>query len=377
MRLRFDRPHRVFFLAASVLAPFACVNSSDTPPPPPAFDAGPGYDAQGVDTSVPDVAVPDGSAPDSPAEAEAGPTTASVTVLAGVGGAPKAGVTVVFSDASGNLVDTKTTGADGKATATAAPGGMITVAVGGLGRRELFTFVGVKAGDDLVAFDVAVAPPTPPELSVDLPANPPPTAVRYDVYSGVCAGQGAVSPVLNQLFDACYRGGKAPVVAIATDANFARVAFAYKKGNPIEVDGGLAQVTGLGPWSTTLGTYNVAVTNAPAAIQSVQFASVEVADSVSFPQYLGNPLEAGSGSATFPTLPGYADWFQPQVMVNTPANGGALQAYVFSARRVAPAASGATETFDLSQLLPAISTLDFDRRRPPVDRRRRGRAPRR
>ena len=52
---------------------------------------------------------------------------------------------------------TATTNALGQAARTIVDGSMITVVSGGAGRRELFTFVGVKNGTPLVAVNVAPA----------------------------------------------------------------------------------------------------------------------------------------------------------------------------------------------------------------------------
>jgi hypothetical protein len=325
----------------------ACVTSSETPPPP-AVDAGPGIDAQGLpgfDGGTPVSDAPASPDSDAVAPPDAGPGTATITILAG--GAPKAGVSVVFHDATGAVTDTKTSGVDGQASSVVGANAMITVALGGVGRRELFTIVGVKAGDKLVALDVP-ANSALPSLAVEIPAGQPAGTSTYAARSGIYAFGPAQPPVT--LPADVGSNGKAPVVLYARDRLGADLGFAFKKGI-VPVQGGTASVTGLSSWATAFGSFSVGGINLPRAAECTL---MEIADEVALTQNgLVNP-----DPAKFRTLPGYADAFQSELELR--GNGGILTAVTFVTTRTPPPIDGAAQTFDATTLLPALTGAKAD-----------------
>jgi hypothetical protein len=123
-------------------------------------------------------------------------TVDSVTITVTLGGSPKMGLTVFFQESDSALVRTMPTGADGKASAVLHAGGFVTVV-----RRtvpdapseappgpssQLFTFAGVKPGDDL-HLDLEPAAPELTEVTFDLSVPNEELGNTYKLYSS-CGG---------------------------------------------------------------------------------------------------------------------------------------------------------------------------------------------
>lgn len=355
--------HRRLVLASVVLLPLACVSSSPTPQGLQALDGGPDYDAH-VDFDA--AALPDGTLPVPPppppadggdAAVDAAPAVTTVTVL-GAGGAPKAGVPVIFQDAAGAIVEAQTTNALGQAARTIVDGSMVTVATGGAGQRELVTFVGLKNGVQILAFDVApqVASST---LSVTVPGSPPAGTFQYQVLSGDCASAFGRPPIVDYISPECQSKGNAPVVAYAYNDAQQLVGWSYGKTNPLATDGGAAPGAATSAWSTTFGVFHVAVTNAPAGLARLTVENAEMAAGVPLHTQSTIAMTEGAGTAPLRTLPGYADTFQPQVSV-AGRGGPNLRTTSIFAKAIAPPANDATVTFDLAQLLPTFTATSTD-----------------
>lgn len=344
------------------MVPFACVNSSSSPLGQQPFDGGDRFDSRvDYDGALPDGALPDlvqPPPPDGGDAADAAPTTATVTVL-GTNALPKAGVAVVFQDATGAVVEAKTTDAFGRASRSVVDGSMVTVATGGSGRRELFTFLGIKNGAQILAFDVDIGSTAQPTFSVDVPLPLPVGTLSYSAQAGDCAsailGQGPVTVYLQQR---CQNGGKSPIVAFGYDDGSNKSVWSFQKGNALATDGGVAQVTGLPAWSSTFGTFGITTTNAPAALQAVSFSTAETVGGVPLHSDSAGPVTGGTASVQMRMLPGYADAFQSQASVQTFAQ--LIGSWSFISKAVAPPASGATQAYDLAQLMPAFTGVTVD-----------------
>jgi hypothetical protein len=351
---------RRLVLAVASIAPFACVTSSSTPQPQ-AYDAGsgPGFDGQAPF----DGAVPGDALPDVPDVVDAA-GVANVTVL-GIDGRPKAGVTVVFQDAGGAVVGTATTGADGRAASAVAEGSMLTVAVGGPGARELVTFLGIKNGDEIVALDVAPLPASLPSLTVTPPSGAPTAATTYAAYAGDCNNSTLVAgqPIAVPINGPCAKDGKAPVVALALDANQNPVGWTLAGTEAtLNVDGGTTSVSNFPAWGSTFGALNLSVTNVPGTSSRLALVNAEIAGGVALHQ-VANPVPTeGAASASLRTLPGYADSFQPQVQITGKNTGSPryIESTTFIAKNVPPIAAGGTVSMDLAQGFPLIDDAIVD-----------------
>ena len=89
---------------------------------------------------------------------------------------------VYFQNADGSLVSAQRTSADGRANAFMAPGGSVTVVVGGAGSRRLWTYEGVEPGDELV-LDLRLFPQPPETVTLDLRLPRVANALTYQVFT--------------------------------------------------------------------------------------------------------------------------------------------------------------------------------------------------
>ncbi len=354
---------RALLLSSTVFLPFACVTSSPDPLGQQAFDGGNGFDSHvDFDSALPDGALPDTTLPPPPPPpdggdaADAAPSTANVTVI-GLDGLPKAGVAVVFQDAAGAIVEAKTTDALGRAQRTVADGTMVTVAVGGIGVRELVTFLGIKNGDEIVAFDVGF-PPSAGSVSIDVPANPPPGVLSFTAQVGDCPSGFSQTPIQVSLIPSCQAKGKAPAVVLGYNDSNQLAAFAFKKDNPLTTDGGTAQITGLSAWSPTIGALTLAFKNAPASTQSVLMSNAEIASAVLLHQESGAGSTGGAGNTSVRIFPGYSDAMQTQWTVD--ATAGSIVTDTLIAKSMAPQPSDSTVSMDLASLFPAFTASTVD-----------------
>jgi len=285
----------------------------------------------------------DAPASDSPAPDAEPPKPAGVTVSVTRAGLPAAGISVVFHDAAGAVLQVVATGSDGKATSTGAAPAMASALLGGSGavtRRHVVTWVDVKAGDVLSTIDFA-DPTVVAQYEVSFGSFADGGAVAYNAGSGTCGGSGD-SPIAIPLSRGCLNATSS-VLGIALDVASDPIAVAYKKGIAApSTDGGVGAVT-LGPWLTP-STLTVTVTNAPAG--SIDALVGEFSEGAT---YLSRTRSFVGGETTLAFAPGFAEALEPAVLAVN-ATGGGTRALI---KRIPP---GPAVAFDFATALPAILT---------------------
>ena len=338
------RPTRLVFVSSvlAVVPFFACEDSSSNNNA--SFDAG-SFDSAFVP--------PDGSVTDAPPVDAPADTTPSdtATVVVTKGGAPSAGVAVVFEDAAGNLVGTATTGADGKATNPVVAGSQITVALGAAGSRQLITYLGVKPGDVINVVERASR-----DVSITLAATPPPGGGTIVTAGNPnCSTNTVGTSVLVSLTPDCITGPTFPVLASLSSNGTPY--FSFKQGNSPAASG-TTTVTGLSAWAP--GTnFTLSVTNAPSialASTSAYLGAIANNQSATQSPFSSFSLDAGAGEASFSVPTGYADAYQGEVQY-TSYSGSYQQVHSFS-KRIAGGAAVTSQTLDLAAgVLPTLLTL--------------------
>src|SRR5262249_15311838 len=179
-----------------------------------------------------------------------------------------AGITVAFHDPSGATVGVKTTDAAGEAQGQIVAGGGVTVGLYDASQRpsRLRTVRGVKPGQTITFGRPAIA-----DALVQTAVVPPPgaapagtTGVSIEAGTDPCvvsiAGSAPPGPVPVPIRQHCVAGATYAVVAYAEDATHKRLGFSAMRGIPT----GTAAVS-LPPWQTTFATFQVNLSNAPAA----------------------------------------------------------------------------------------------------------------
>lgn len=276
------------------------------------------------DASLSDANPPDSSGPR--------PVTVVVTTRKG----PKANVTVVFHDATGAVIESKKTGPDGKATSGTSPLPSMATAV--VTDRELLTWTGVQAGDELPV--VAEDSSTIATYDVSLPGLPDAGATDYLAYVGRCSAKGDGLTPLSVPIDEYCRGAGA-VLAHADAPYVGTVAYAFAKNVSGATDGGTTAIT-TGPWLTPTDLA-ASVANAPAG--SPTFKLSLIASGAVFPVFFGG-LEGST--MTFRVPPGFADALNVVVTIPGSVSGAAR----LVGKRVAPTASIA---LDFAEALAEVS----------------------
>lgn len=318
----------------------------------PQFDAG-HFDAPTFDAVIfPDGALPDVVLPDSSPDVDAGPLPVKVIVLRN--GAPEANVNVVFQDATGAVLEAKTTAIDGSASRVVTAGAMVTVVLGSVVSSQLVTVVGVKPGDVLTAIDDTG---TIDAVAVDLPlATPPQGTVYYAAQTGRCGSfLNQAGPLRYSVAPECKRAGKFPVLVFAQDINQASIGYSFKKGNTVTApDGGTTPITGLPAWATA-GSVQLTATNAGTAAVDLGYA--EIADGIGYAVGRSVMPMGGTASHTFDTYGGFADAAQYEV-TRIGALVGPYDPVVSIVKRAS--APAAPQSIDLSQALPAMTMLTSD-----------------
>jgi hypothetical protein len=348
---------RLVFFAGPLLTAafvFACEDDSSGPPSNDFPEAG------AFDSSRPtsDSSLPDAGQPEADAVAPQ-----PVTVVAtGVTGAAVTNLTVVFHDANGAVLETKKTGADGKATSAVNPAiAMATVVFDtGASRREILTWTGVQGGDVLPV--VAPVANTIAEFQITIPGGAftdagGPTSNYYvkvggcETYRGFLDGQ----PVSVYVEPSCYRGMGAVLVAGA-NANDTIVAHALKKPVAAVADGGVVPVT-TDAWKFPPADVTVSVTNTTDASGRIWFQQIANQTAFVESRNMGQAFDA-----QFKAAAGFADGYNAAVSYTS-----GFQASRVIGKRVAPTG---TITLDASpaQLPPALTaaTLNAAAPRRPV-----------
>lgn len=158
--------------------------------------------------------------------------TSHATVSLFDDGAPMAGRTVVFHDASGRVLTTTKSGADGKATGPMPSHGLVTVAYG-TSLKQLVTIAGVEPNDDVLVGekdnDEESTGDTSAIARIGLPGAHP-NAARYAVELGVGtnsvldAGAPVRLPVMRRYLD---ESRHFHVLGLALDADGGALAYAH------------------------------------------------------------------------------------------------------------------------------------------------------
>jgi hypothetical protein len=336
-----------FLLVGSVLAilPFA---GCEDDPTSPAKDAGTDSPAHPVDGGpLPEVdgSTPDGSVFD--AGQDAGPPP--VTVVVTKGGLPDQGVNVIFQDASGMLVGTAITGADGTARSPVIDGSQLTVALGTTGNRQLITYLGIKAGDvikvvEKVSRDVSIT------QTVFGAGGGDTVVVGNSNCSTSALSTGNLVSI--QATSDCISGPTFPILSVLNNAG---TYYSFKKDNALAASG-TTNVSGLSAW--TLGSaFTLNVANAPAGSNPAAYVG-QIANNESYATSATGQftLNAGAGTASFSVATGYADALQGEVQFTAYPQGGFQQITSF-AKRIA-AAGASSQSLDLSAgMLPGLLSV--------------------
>ncbi|MBX3222694.1 MAG: hypothetical protein KF795_19395 [Labilithrix sp.] len=290
-----------------------------------------------VDASLADYTPPPPFDANAPETATDLPVTVTITGRDG----PKASVRVVFHDAAGAILETKVTGADGKATSSGTPA-MVSALLELRGAREIVTWTGVEAGDQLAIRDPGAQEPLG-TLDVALP-GPFGNAVEYVVKAGQCNALGDAEGASLTLYPRCV-GGQAAVLAFALSSGGTVDGVAFAKGKSFPSDGGAAAVA-TGDWQVP-GTFELTVLNPPAdAFLASEL--TEIVDGVGY----SDPPQTGQGTTySFKTAPGFADAYQ----VSTGFSSASTPRKVI--KRLGPAA---TASLDAATLLPPITATSLD-----------------
>jgi hypothetical protein len=340
----------LFFLAPAGLAAFAFACEDD-----PTSNASVNFPEAGTvdssrdpsDSSTPD-ALPD-SGPPSPK---------GVTVVVTGRSGPKSGITVVFHDAAGAVLETKQTGADGKATSTPVPTpAMATAVLGGELSRQLLTWTGTEDGDELPA--VVPEPGTLAELQITVPGEAD-GGVTYYASVGGCRTSSTIAnePITLFVENYCFRGAGALLVEAADDSDFA-LAHTFKKPLAIPTDAGVAVVNGLPAYTFNPTSVSVQV-NGPANILEGAFVRLhEVANNTYFASrdqgFAGSTASATTYERTFKIAPAT---FTEAINVSAAFEGANTR--IIGKR--APVA--ATVTLDANALPPEITGSSYDQTNP-------------
>lgn len=332
---------------------FACEDSSSS-----SGDLG-NPDAASFD----DGALPDGYlSPVDAADAADAAQVKTVSVNVSRAGAPASNVMVVFHDAAGGVLETKTTDATGKATSTPGVAPAQASALLGSGNlRRILTWTAVELGDELFTSDIGTFQ-SEGTYAVTLQGTfADGGAAAGNASIGTCTGGAAGVSVAIDLSPACARPTMSILARALNGAQNDVLAYAFTKGKAAPVDGGTASAT-VGPW---LGPTRVTVTpkNLDLTLENAFALLSDVSGGLAFPNELGGTI-GRLGVAPFDVAPGFADAYQAAVRYNPTATLGST---ILVARRVAPAAN---VDIDFAGAPPSIngSELDVtDVKRPKID----------
>lgn len=266
----------LFVLAPLGFAAFAFACEDD-----PTNTGGPNLPEAGTfDSDRPDF---DSSTPVPDAQPDAPVTPKGVTVVVTGRSGPKSGVTVVFHDAAGAVLETKQTGADGKATSAPSPTpAMATAVLGGDFNRNLLTWTGTEDGDELPA--VVSEPGSIAVTNVTLPAWDGGFATYYAKIGG-CTQNTTIpdEPLTLYVDPGCFRGAGGILIE-ARDEGDNAVGHTFKKPIALVNDGGTVAIDGL-PGYAVPATVAVQVTGPAAILEGAESILHTVAGNTIFPAY--------------------------------------------------------------------------------------------
>jgi hypothetical protein len=348
-------------------------------------------DGSTPDGSTPDGSTPDGSTPDgSPGEnLDAGPDAADVAadvvdagepgtvqVLVLASGAAEQGVTVVFSDATGALITTGVTDAQGSVVQAIAAGGQVTALLATKDAPSLVTVTGVEPGD-VLKFHDGPFPDLQGTAEVTFKGLPQADAslTDYNVMSGVCGYDSQVGP---GTFDYPMTGncmnaeGQFPVLAEASGTTVGLIAWESGKGTLNADPMGVSKVDlSSASWSTTYGSETVTLLDVPDAAYPPWTTVFEdaTADSLSSVGYFSSSTTStsldGGVQSIFPLHPGLGDFDQVEVDIQTvETNGLSTIAIADRVNATTQASPSATDTIDYNDALPAFTGETVDATNP-------------
>ena len=174
----------------------APLNPETSPADAPSADA-PSTDAAAADATVPADA---GAGADAGSEAAADGGVARLAVVVGAPTGLESAAPVVWSDATGAVVDTSTTDAQGRATTSAPTAVTVTVVLGTPLAPMLYTVMGLTTGETLPVVDVTqLVAHSSATVHVYIPAYPPQGSIE------------AAAPEFSDFVGDTFGGGAAPV----------------------------------------------------------------------------------------------------------------------------------------------------------------------
>jgi hypothetical protein len=344
------------------LASLAVVAACEDDPNPvaPGFDAqAPSFDANRPppgDSAIPDAGLP---LPD----ADAGPLPVTVNVRS-VTGAVVAGVTVVFGGATGDVLSTATTDANGLAVGLVPSGAMATVVLGTADAPRLVTVTALEPGDVIVASDFESDSNFTYVSQPEQPDGGPAGAFYYQLRTGSCSigffATDLNAPFTMGLTNECIGPNrKFPVVLEAYDDSFSQTGYRFKKGNDAPPDGGTVTPV-FGAWSTAFNTQTVTGTNLTVDGGSYRLAYGEIADGVMKPNtaYVGFSDDGGASNAFDKAHTAFPDAVQYEIAAEVSMNVG--DSFVGVATRKAAPAGDDTTNIDFMGRLPEITSSGVD-----------------
>lgn len=290
-------------VALALVALMACEDDPSLGGPDLALDSGSG----GFDAANPGF---DGAVPTTDAAPDADvPPAVSVTVATPTGF--EAGVLVVFNAADGSVIETKQTGADGKATHAGSDAAFVTALLVHDGTHRLVTWTGVEVGDDLELLDpdALTEPTTLGTYDVTLSTFEDAGAIGYFLRSPCNSTQADGTTGSLELYSNCAKA-KNSVLGKAKDEGGYDVGFAFTKGIAAPSGGNGTAVT-LGAWSGPQ-TFDLQVGNLPVETL-VDGNLAQIADGTGFFVDYEDRLEQNGSNVPFNVAKGFADAYQASI----------------------------------------------------------------
>ncbi|HSO39131.1 MAG TPA: hypothetical protein VLT33_41680 [Labilithrix sp.] len=289
------------------------------------------------------------------------PAAKNVTVSIVRGAAPAAGVTVVFHDTAGAVLETKTSGADGKATSSdGITPVQATILLGGGGSRNLITYTALELGDEILVRDDAdvMAGGTYAVTTQGTFADG--GAENMIASIGECQGASNTSPIPVYLGIRCLRPTTAVLARAfgAPGSGSPLLAYAYAKGQAAgPTDGGTGSIA-VGPWLAPTDV-KVTLTNVPAETSS-QAGLYEIADGLGIENLTAAITRVDPGTM-FKVAPGFADAYQAAGRIFP---NGAQGSTVTIAKRAAPSATVAIDFAAAPPTLDSATLVSTTVQRP-------------
>ncbi|MEO8700466.1 MAG: hypothetical protein ABI867_10500 [Kofleriaceae bacterium] len=270
---------------------------------------------------------------DAPEFTDAGPdapTTGLVTLTVTQDGVPREGVRVHFQNPDSTLVATMMTDVNGRASATMGIGGFVTaldpflIPQGGSGPRDIYTYAGVKPGDQLKLNEGNAAA----TINFDLVFTPDPNSDRFSLFAPCLTGQLDITNTGGSGSGSGGPGGPISLTGCGTTTDITIIGFEPKSGIPHRAlhaanvtltEGGTLDLTASTFTDTTSLLYNYESVPANIAVVNTHSILVTPRGPVYDQDGLSVAVEAGAASLTG-TRPTIANTLQ---VVATTTFGGA------------------------------------------------------